>query len=47
MADIAKRWEKIRNEYLRYIRFERRLSENSIEAYMRDLEEFTSFITHT
>ena len=47
MADIATRWEKIRNEYMRYIRFERRLSENSVEAYMRDLEEFTSFVIHT
>lgn len=46
MADIAKSWEKIRAEYKRYIRFERRLSENSVGAYMRDLEEFANYVMH-
>lgn len=44
MADIAKRWEKVRTDYARYIRVERRLSANTVAAYKRDLEEFSHFI---
>ncbi len=44
MADITKKWEKIRNDYVRYLKVERRLSENTVEAYKRDLEEFSHFI---
>lgn len=44
MADITKKWEKIRNDYIRYLRVERRLSVNTVEAYRRDLEEFSHFI---
>ena len=44
MADITKKWEKIRNDYVRYLKVERRLSENTVEAYRRDLEEFSHFI---
>lgn len=44
MADIAKRWEKVRADYARYIRVERRLSANTVAAYKRDLEEFSHFI---
>ena len=44
MADITKKWEKIRNDYIRYLRVERRLSANTVEAYRRDLEEFSNFI---
>ena len=44
MADNAKKWEKITADYLRYIKSERRLSQNTVEAYNRDLEEFTLFI---
>lgn len=44
MADITKKWEKIRNDYIRYLRVERRLSANTVEAYKRDLEEFSHFI---
>jgi integrase/recombinase XerD len=44
MAEIAKKWEKIRGEYLRYIKLERRLSDNSVDAYMRDFDEFRHFI---
>lgn len=47
MADIAKRWEKIRGEYLRYIKLERRLSANTVAAYERDFEEFSHFILRT
>ena len=44
MADITKKWEKIRNDYVRYLKVERRLSQNTVEAYSRDLEEFSHFI---
>ena len=44
MAESAKKWEKIRGEYLRYIKLERRLSYNSVDAYMRDFDEFSHFI---
>ena len=44
MADITKKWEKIRNDYVRYLKLERRLSANTVEAYKRDLEEFSHYI---
>lgn len=44
MADIAKKWEKIRGEYRRYIRNEKHLAENSVAAYMRDFVDFEHFI---
>ena len=44
MADITKKWEKIRNDYMRYLKVERRLSANTVEAYKRDFEEFSHFI---
>ncbi|MBQ6939726.1 MAG: tyrosine recombinase XerD [Alistipes sp.] len=44
MAECAKRWEKIKAEYLRYIRLEKGLSSNSVDAYERDFVEFMHFI---
>lgn len=44
MAECAKKWEKIREEYLRYIRLEKRLSQNSVDAYRRDFDEFMHYI---
>ena len=44
MAEITKKWEKIRNDYVRYLKLERRLSANTVEAYKRDLEEFSHYI---
>lgn len=44
MAESAKKWEKINGEYRRYIKFEKRLSDNSVDAYMRDFEEFSHFV---
>ena len=47
MADIAKKWSKYREEYKRYIRTEKRLSENTVDAYMRDFDDFMSFVLRT
>ncbi|MBO5672585.1 MAG: tyrosine recombinase XerD [Alistipes sp.] len=44
MTDNAKKWNKISERYRRYIALEKRLSENTVDAYMRDLEEFAHFI---
>ncbi len=44
MAESAKKWEKIKAEYLRYLRLEKRLSSNSVDAYVRDYDEFMHFI---
>lgn len=44
MADISKKWEKIRADYGRYLRVERRLLANTVAAYNRDLEEFSHYI---
>jgi integrase/recombinase XerD len=35
---------KIRNDYVRYLKLERRLSANTVEAYKRDIEEFSHYI---
>jgi integrase/recombinase XerD len=47
MADIAKKWSKYREEYRRYIRTEKRLSENTVDAYMRDFDDFMHYVLRT
>ena len=37
-------WEKFRKRYFSYIKFERNLSDNSVEAYMRDVGKFSNYI---
>lgn len=44
MAEYTKKWLEIGREYRRYIRLEKHLSKNTVESYMRDLEEFSHFI---
>ena len=44
MADNLKKWEDEGVRYRNYIRTERRLSKNSVEAYMRDYRQFAHFI---
>lgn len=44
MADIAKKWEKVKTEYLRYIKSEKRLATNTVAAYERDFNEFMHYI---
>ncbi len=44
MADNLKKWEEEGKRYRNYIRGERKLSPNSVEAYMRDYRQFAHFI---
>ncbi len=46
MATQQKKWVETARRYRTYIKVEKRLSENSVEAYMRDLEQFAHFILH-
>lgn len=42
--DIQKRWERVKAEYKRYLIVERRLSENTVAAYMRDYDDFMHYV---
>ncbi|MBO7312099.1 MAG: site-specific tyrosine recombinase XerD [Alistipes sp.] len=42
--DIQKKWERVKAEYRRYLVVERRLSENTVAAYMRDYEDFMHYV---
>ena len=44
MATQQKKWVETARRYRTYIKDEKRLSENSVEAYMRDLEQFAHFV---
>ena len=44
MATQQKKWIETARRYRTYIKVEKRLSENSVEAYMRDLEQFAHFV---
>ncbi|MBQ8651954.1 MAG: site-specific tyrosine recombinase XerD [Alistipes sp.] len=44
MATQQKKWVEMARRYRTYIKVEKRLSENSVEAYMRDLEQFAHFV---
>lgn len=44
MANIIENWEKVAQRYRAYMRLEKHLSLNTIDAYMRDLNLFTRFI---
>jgi integrase/recombinase XerD len=45
MANSTKRWEELSRKYRNYIKLEKRLSDNTVESYMRDLRQFTEFVT--
>lgn len=44
MAENTKKWEEAGRRYRTYIKLEKRLSANTVEAYMRDLRQFAHFI---
>ncbi len=44
MAENTKKWEKAGRHYRTYIKLEKRLAQNTVEAYMRDLRSFAHFI---
>ena len=44
MAENTKKWEETGRRYRTYIKLEKRLSQNTVESYMRDLRQFAHFI---
>ena len=44
MAENTKKWEETGRRYRTYIKLEKRLSEYTVESYMRDLRQFAHFI---
>lgn len=44
MAENTKKWEEAGKSYRTYIKLEKRLSENTVESYMRDFRQFAHFI---
>ncbi len=46
MATNAEIWAREGKTYRNYIKLEKRLSNNSVMAYMRDLESFAHFVLH-
>ena len=44
MAENTKKWDEAGRRYRTYIKLEKRLSENTVESYMRDLRQFAHFI---
>ncbi len=44
MAENTKKWEEAGRHYRTYIKLEKRLAQNTVEAYMRDLKSFAHFI---
>lgn len=45
MADVSKRWEELARKYRNYIKLEKRLADNTVESYMRDLRRFTAYMS--
>lgn len=46
MTDNNTKWREILRRYRIYMQLEKHLSQNTIEAYMRDIEQFQHFILH-
>ena len=47
MAENTKKWDETGRRYRSYIKLEKRLSENTVTAYMRDLRQFAHFVLRT
>lgn len=46
MAENTECWKKIILRYIDYIRFEKRLSENTVRSYLSDMVQFERYILH-
>ncbi|MDR2891138.1 MAG: tyrosine recombinase XerD [Alistipes sp.] len=44
MADAEKRWDEFSRKYRGYIKLEKRLADNTVESYMRDLGQFAGYV---
>lgn len=44
MAKNSEKWDDAAKRYLSYIKFERRLASNSVDAYMSDIDKFAHYI---
>lgn len=44
MAENTKKWEEAGRRYRTYMKLEKRLAENTVQAYLRDLRQFAHFI---
>lgn len=44
MSDVKKRWEETSRKYRNYIKLEKRLSDNTVESYMRDAGQLAEFV---
>ncbi len=44
MAGYGKDWASLTENYRTYLRFERNLSRNTVEAYLRDVGQFRDFV---
>ncbi len=44
MVGNAKKWDEAKRRYRIYLKLEKRLSEHTVEAYMRDVEQFYAFL---
>ena len=40
-------WEPYKKGFKAYLQLERSLSDNSVEAYMRDIEKLTQYLEHS
>lgn len=47
MAENSGMWSKTLKRYTSYIRFEKRLADNTVESYLRDLTKFSNYILRT
>lgn len=44
MAENTKKWADAGRSYRTYIKLEKRLAANTVEAYMRDLRDFAHYV---
>lgn len=44
MAENTKKWEETARRYRTHLKLEKRLSENTVESYMRDLRQFAHYV---